>query len=159
MIAVGDTMPELELTFATEDQPDMQPASKVFTGKTVLFAVPGAYTPTCHSNHMPGFVANLDALKAKGVDRVLCLSVNDVFVMKNWGLDTKSIGQIGLIADGSALYTKALGMDLDLTERGLGVRSLRYAMIVEDGKVSWLAVEESPAKAEASSAEAVLAAL
>ncbi|MCI4660758.1 MAG: peroxiredoxin [Neomegalonema sp.] len=159
MIAVGDKMPEMELTLATEDQPDMQPSAALFSGKTVLFAVPGAYTPTCHQNHMPGFVEKIADIKAKGVDRVACLSVNDVFVMKNWGLDSQAIGRIDLIADGSALYTKALGMDLDLTERGLGIRSKRYALIIENGTVTWLGLEENPGQAEASSAEAVLAAL
>ena len=160
MVAVGDKMPELEMVLATAGEPDMKTASALFGGKkAVLFAVPGAFTPTCHANHMPGFVNNIDALKAKGADTVACLSVNDVFVMQQWGQASGALGKIDMIADGSAAMTKALDMVLDLTERGLGVRSKRYAMILEDGVVKELMVEDSPAQAQASTAEAVLAKL
>lgn len=160
MISVGEKLPEMEVVLATAGEPDMQPLSGLLGGKkAVIFAVPGAFTPTCHANHMPGFIAEFDAIKAKGVDEILCLAVNDVFVMKRWGEDTGALGKIHLIADGSAALTKALGLELDLTERGLGVRSKRYAMILEDGVVKELMIEESPGQAEASSAAAVLAKL
>lgn len=160
MIKIGDRLPEATFTVATPDGPGEATSASLFAGKkTVVFAVPGAYTPTCHGNHMPGFLTKLDALAAKGVSQVACLSVNDVFVMKSWGEATGALGKITLIADGSAAYTQSLGLELDLTDRGLGVRSKRYAMVVDDGAVSWLAVEETPATADASGAEAVLAAL
>ena len=160
MISVGDKLPEMEVVLATAGEPDMQPLSALFGGKkVVMFAVPGAFTPTCHANHMPGFIAEFDSLKSKGAADIICLSVNDVFVMKHWGQETGALGKIHLIADGSAALTKALGMELDLTERGLGIRSKRYAMIVEDGVVKELMVEESPGQAEASSAASVLAKL
>ncbi|MBX2855081.1 MAG: peroxiredoxin [Rhodobacteraceae bacterium] len=159
-MSVGEKLPEMEVVLATANEPDMQPLSALFGGKkAVLFAVPGAYTPTCHANHMPGFIAEFDAIKAKGVAEIVCLSVNDVFVMKRWGQDTGALGKIHLIADGSAALTKALGLELDLTARGLGVRSTRYAMILDDGVVKELMVEESPGQAEASSAASVLAKL
>ena len=160
MIKVGEKLPEMELTLATADGPDTRSAAELFgSGKTVLFAVPGAFTPTCHLNHMPGYLTHLDAIKGKGVSRVACMSVNDPFVMKAWGESTGALGKIDLIADGSAVMTKAMGLDLDLTGRGLGVRSQRYAMIIEDGVVTELAVEDSPGQAETSGAEAFLAKL
>ncbi|MGD1869801.1 MAG: peroxiredoxin [Neomegalonema sp.] len=160
MVNVGDKLPEMEVALATADGPDMQSLSTLFgSGKSVLFAVPGAFTPTCHMNHLPGFLTHLDAIKSKGVSRVACLSVNDPFVMKAWGEATGAMGKIDLIADGSAAATQARGQVLDLTERGLGVRSQRYAMIIEDGVVKDIAVEDSPATADASGAEALMAKL
>lgn len=160
MVAVGDVLPDLEMTFATAGDPDMTSVASYFGGKkVVVFAVPGAFTPTCHANHMPGFVEHGEAIKAKGVDTIACLSVNDVFVMKAWGEASGALGKVDMIADGSAAMVKALGMVLDLTDRGLGLRSKRFAMVVEDKVVKAVMVEDSPATAEASGAAAVLAAL
>ncbi len=160
MVATGDAFPELELTFVTADQPAMKTTAEAFGGKkVVLFAVPGAFTPTCHANHMPGFLAKLDAIKAKGVDMVACLAVNDPFVMKVWGEQSGALGKIELIADGSGVATKALGLELDATAFGLGMRSKRYAMVIDDGQISALMIEDTPGTADASGADAVLAAL
>ena len=131
----------------------------VFAGKkVVLFATPGAFTPTCSVRHVPGFLQNMEALKAKGVDTVVCTSVNDVFVMDAWRKDLGVDDRILMLADGSGALAKALGLELDLTARGLGMRSQRYAMVVEDGKVTHLGVE-GPGEFEVSKAESVLAAL
>ena len=127
--------------------------------KVVLFAVPGAFTPTCHQNHLPGFLKHHDAIKAKGVDRIACLAVNDIFVVSAWAEQSGVGDKLTMLADGSAQFAKAIGLDLDLTERGLGVRAKRFAMIVEDGVVKELMIEDSPGQAEASGAEAVLAKL
>jgi peroxiredoxin (alkyl hydroperoxide reductase subunit C) len=120
--------------------------------------VPGAFTPTCSAKHLPGFVQNVAALKAKGVDSVVCLAVNDAFVMAAWGKDQGVGDGIIMLADGSAAFTKALGLELDLVPRGMGMRSQRFALIAEDGKVTHLAVE-APGGFEVSRAEAILAAL
>ena len=121
----------------------------------VAFALPGAFTPTCSAQHLPGFVDSADAIKAKGVDSIICLSVNDVFVMDAWGKDRNVGDKIAMVADGSGVLAKALGLELDLTERGLGVRSRRYSMVVDDGVVSALNLEEGGAY-EVSSAEKIL---
>ena len=121
----------------------------------MAFAVPGAFTPTCSAKHLPGFVANADAIKAKGVDSIVCLAVNDVFVMDAWGKDRNVGENVTMVADGSGALTEALGLGLDLTERGLGVRSQRYSMIVDDAVVSALNVDES-GTFEVSSAEKIL---
>ena len=114
----------------------------IFAGKKVaLFAVPGAFTPTCSAKHLPGFITSLDALKDKGVDEVICLSVNDPFVMGAWGT-AQNAGDIRMIADPDAAFTKALGLEFDASGAGLGIRSLRYSMIVEDGKVSQLNLDK-----------------
>jgi len=155
-ISTGDKLPEATLTHMTGDGPKPLTTQELFGGKkVVLFAVPGAFTPTCSAAHLPGFVANADKIKARGVDEIVCLSVNDAFVMDAWG-KTQNAEEIHMVADGSAVFTRAVGLDLDLTERGLGVRSKRYAMIVDDGTVTDLAIEEAPPKLEVSSAEAVL---
>ena len=127
-------------------------------GKVVLFGLPGAFTPTCSDYHLPGFVLRAEDLQAKGVDRIACVSVNDVFVMKAWG-EANEVGEkVTLLADGSATFTKALGLEVDLTGGGLGIRSKRYAAILEDGVVTDLAVEEALGL-DVSSADAVLAKL
>ena len=132
---------------------------ELFAGKkVVLFAVPGAFTPTCSEQHLPGFIANSDAIRAKGVDDIICVSVNDSFVMDSWGKDRGTEGKVTLIADGNAALAKALGLDFDGSGIGFGTRSQRYAAIVEDGVVTKLAVEK-PMAFEVSSAEAILAAL
>jgi peroxiredoxin len=123
--------------------------------KLAIFGVPGAFTPTCSAKHVPSYVANLDKLKAKGIDEVLCLAVNDAFVMGAWGRDQKAVGKVRMMADGSAAYTKALGLELDLTARGLGVRCQRFSMVVDDGVVKALNVE-APGKYEVSDADTML---
>jgi glutaredoxin/glutathione-dependent peroxiredoxin len=123
--------------------------------KLAIFGVPGAFTPTCSAKHVPGFVANLDKLKAKGIDEVLCLAVNDAFVMGAWGRDQKAVGKVRMMADGSAAYAKALGLELDLSARGLGVRCQRFSMVVDDGVVKTLNIE-APGKYEVSDAETML---
>ena len=155
-IKVGDRVPNGSFTVMTGDGPKPKTTDELFKGKkVVLFAVPGAFTPTCHRNHLPGFVKNADAFKAKGVDAIAVTGVNDVFVMDAW---KKASGgdAIEFLADGSGNWAKALGLTADLTERGLGVRSQRYAMVVDDGVVKTLNVEDSPGKAEMSSAENLL---
>ena len=159
MIKTGDTIPAMKLTSATADGPKEVTTDEVFGGKTVvLFATPGAFTPTCSARHVPGFLQNLDALRAKGVDTVACMSVNDVFVMEAWRKEMGVDDRIMMLADGAGVMTKALGLELDLTARGLGIRSQRYAMVVRDGKVEHLAVEK-PGDFDVSKAESVLAVL
>lgn len=159
MIKTGDALPALKLTAATAEGPKEVTTAEVFGGKkVVLFATPGAFTPTCSARHVPGYLQNLDALKAKGVDTIICVAVNDVFVMDAWRKDLGVDDRIMMLADGSAALTKALGLELDLTARGLGIRSQRFAMVVDDGRVSHLAVE-APGDFDVSKAESVLAAL
>ena len=158
-IKVGDTIPSMKLMQATAEGPKEISTDDIFKGKkVVLFAVPGAFTPTCSARHLPGFVQNIDALHAKGVDTVACISVNDAFVMGAWGKDQGTEGKVTMLADGSAAFAKALGLELDLMGRGMGVRSQRYALVAEDGKVTHLGVEQ-PGGFEVSKAEAVLGAL
>lgn len=123
--------------------------------KVVVFGLPGAFTPTCSAKHVPSYLANLDKLKAKGVDEVICMSVNDAFVMGAWARDQKSAGKIRMMGDGSATYTKALGLELDLTAKGLGVRCQRFSMLVDDGVVKSLNIE-GPGKFEVSDGETML---
>ena len=159
MIKTGDTIPAHKLTAATAEGPKEVTTDELFKGKkVVLFAVPGAFTPTCSARHLPGFVQNLDALLAKGVDTVACLAVNDVFVVTAWAKEQGVDERMVMLADGSAILTKALGLELDLTARGLGIRSQRYAMVVEDGRVTHLNVEP-PGGFDVSRAENVLALL
>ena len=159
MIKVGDQIPSMTLTKVTAEGPKPISTDEIFKGrKIVLFAVPGAFTPTCSAKHLPGFVQNIDALKAKGVDEVVCMAVNDGFVMGAWGKDQGVGDNITMLADGSAALTKAMGLELDLVARGLGVRSQRFVMVAQDGKVMHLAVE-SAGGFDVSRAEAVLAAL
>jgi peroxiredoxin len=141
-----------------KDGPVELSSEELFGGKKViLFALPGAFTPTCSKAHLPGFVANADNIKAKGVDDIVCLSVNDAWVMDAWGKD-QNADEIHMVADGSANFTQAVGLELDRTAGGMGIRSQRYAMIIEDGVVTALNVED-PGKLEKSSAEAILALL
>src|SRR5688572_25718398 len=155
-IKVGDRVPNATFTVMTGEGPKPKTTDEIFKGKkVVLFAVPGAFTPTCHKNHMPGFVKNADAIKAKGIDTIAVTGVNDVFVMDAW---KKASGgdAIDFLADGSGNFAKALGLTADLTERGLGVRSQRYAMVVEDGVIKTLNLEEAPGKADVSGADNLL---
>jgi peroxiredoxin (alkyl hydroperoxide reductase subunit C) len=158
-VKVGDTMPSMKLMTATAEGPKEVDTADLFKGKkVVLFAVPGAFTPTCSAKHLPGFLSNHDAIKAKGVDSIVAMAVNDAFVMGAWAKDQNVGERITMLADGSAALTKALGLELDLTARGLGVRSQRFAAVVDDGRITHLAVEP-PGGFEVSKAEAVLAAL
>ncbi|WP_203072979.1 peroxiredoxin [Falsiroseomonas ponticola] len=158
-IQVGDSIPAVKLMQATAEGPKEVSTEELFKGKTVvLFGVPGAFTPTCSAKHLPGFVTQAEALKAKGVDTIACMSVNDAFVMGAWGKDQGITDQVVMLADGSAVFTKALGLELDLTARGLGVRSQRFALVAKDGKVTHIGVEAAGAF-EVSKAEAILAVL
>ncbi len=158
-IQVNDTIPNVTVQVITPEGAAPAETAELFKGKkVVLFGLPGAYTPTCSGNHVPGYVEKTDELRAKGVDEVLCLSVNDAFVMAAWEKDLGSGSKVTMIADGSAMFTKALGLELDLTEAGLGVRCDRCVMVVQDGKVEHLAIE-APQQFEVSSAEAVLSVL
>jgi len=158
-IKVGDRVPSGSFTVMTAEGPKPKTTDELFKDKkVVLFAVPGAFTPTCHRNHLPGFVKNAAAIKAKGVDTIAVTGVNDVFVMDAW---KKASGgdAIEFLADGSGNWAKALGLTMDLSERGLGVRSQRYAMLVQDGVIKALNIEDAPGKAEISGADNILKAL
>lgn len=158
-IKVGDSIPAVKVMQATAEGPKEVSTDELFRGKTVvLFGVPGAFTPTCSAKHLPGFVTNAGALKAKGVDLIACMAVNDAFVMAAWAKDQGVSDQMMMLADGSAAFTKALGLELDLTARGLGLRCQRFALVAKDGKVTHVAVE-APGAFEVSKAEAVLEAL
>jgi peroxiredoxin (alkyl hydroperoxide reductase subunit C) len=158
-IKVGDMLPEMKLMTAGPDGPKEESTASLFGGKkVVLFATPGAFTPTCSAKHLPGFVQQADAFHAKGVDTVVCLSVNDPFVMGAWGKDQGVDGKVVMLADGSGQFTKAMGLELDLVARGLGMRSQRFALIAEDRKVTHLAIE-APGDFDVSRAETVLAAV
>jgi glutaredoxin/glutathione-dependent peroxiredoxin len=154
MIKVGDRLPDSTfMTMGPDGAPKPTKTNDIFGGKRVaLFAVPGAYTPTCHKQHMAGFVQNFDELKSKKFDVVACTAVNDIFVLTNWAKDSKADGKIQMLADGSAEFAKKVGLDMDVTARGLGVRSRRYSMIVEDGVVKSLNVEEAGPNHDVSSA-------
>jgi len=159
MIKIGDQIPSMTLTKATAEGPKPVTTDEIFKGrKVVMFAVPGAFTPTCSAKHLPGFVENYDALKAKGVDEVVCMAVNDAFVMGAWAKSQSADGKMTMLADGSAALTKAMGLELDLLARGMGVRCQRFVLVAVDGKVSHIAVEAAGGF-DVSRAEAVLAAL
>ena len=159
-IEVGSRVPDGTLVKVTDDGPAQVEASSFFGGrKVVLFAVPGAFTPTCHMSHMPGFVQNAEAFRAKGVDEIAVLSVNDPHVMKAWREASGADGKVTFLADGSARYTRALGMDVDASDFGMGVRSKRYAALIEDGEVKELEVEDSPGGVSVSGADDMLAKL
>ena len=165
-IKAGDRLPEGTVTEYVQKEregcslgPNPVNVAEATRGKKiVIFGLPGAFTPTCSAKHLPGYVANYEKLREKGVDEVWCLSVNDAFVMNAWGQQQQCGDKVRMMADGSAEYTKKLGLELDLTGRGMGVRSQRFAMVVEDGVVKKIDVEQ-PGKFEVSSAEAVLGAL
>ena len=158
-IKVGDKLPNMTLTVATADGPKPTSSDEIFKGKTVaLFAVPGAFTPTCSAKHLPGFKQLGPELKAKGVDVIACLSVNDAFVMRAWAEDQAVGEDIAMLADGSGDFAKAIGLEMDGTKFGMGVRSQRYSMIVEDGVVTQLNVEE-PGEFKVSSADYLVGAL
>ena len=165
-IQVGQALPNVTLyEFIEEETPGCAVGPNAFQiadmvkGKTIIiFGLPGAYTPTCSAKHVPGYVQHHDALKAKGVDEVWCVSVNDAFVMGAWGREQSTNGKVRMLGDGNAEFSQAVDLTLDLTGRGMGIRSNRYAMLVKDGVVKALHVEE-PGKFDVSSAEAMLALL
>ena len=164
MIKVGDTLPSATLMEYSEVEgngcsigPNAVDVAKASAGKTIaIFALPGAFTPTCSAKHVPGYVAKHAELQAAGVDEVWCVSVNDAFVMGAWARDQKTDGKVRMLGDGSADFSKAVGLTLDLTARGMGLRSNRYSMLVKDGKVVSLNVE-GPGKFEVSDADTMLA--
>jgi len=158
-IAVGDSIPDVQLMTMTKDGPRPISSSEALgKGQVVVFAVPGAFTPTCSDHHLPGFVMRADDIRAKGVDSIACLSVNDPFVMGAWGRDQKVGDRVTMLADGNGDFTRAVGLELDGSGFGLGTRSQRYAAILEDGVVTSIFVEQKPGL-DVSSAESVLAAL
>jgi peroxiredoxin len=153
-INVGDRLPNATFRVMTAEGPKPTTTDEVFKGKkVVLFAVPGAFTPTCHKNHMPGFVKNADAIKAKGISSIFVTSTNDVFVLDAWTKATDPEHKVQFLSDGNADFAKAIGLDLDASGNGLGMRSKRYSMIVDDGVVKSLNVEDAPGKAEISGAD------
>ncbi|HVZ51884.1 MAG TPA: peroxiredoxin [Pseudolabrys sp.] len=156
-INVGDKLPNATFRVMTAEGPKPKTTDEVFKGKKVaLFAVPGAFTPTCSNLHMPSFLNNLAAFKAKGVDTVAVTAVNDAFVMKEWAKSTGGDGKIDFLADGSAEFAKGVDMVLDATAGGLGIRSKRYSMLVEDGVVKQVNIEEAPGKCEISGGQTLL---
>jgi glutaredoxin/glutathione-dependent peroxiredoxin len=159
-IAIGTRLPEATFRVMTPSGPAAKTTAEIFDGKrVVLFAVPGAFTPTCNNNHLPGFLANLDAFKGKGIDTVACTAVNDVFVLDAWSKSTGGQDKIEFLSDGNGDFARALGLDMDGSGIGFGIRSKRYAMLVEDGVVKALNVEDVPGKADKSTADALLASL
>jgi glutaredoxin/glutathione-dependent peroxiredoxin len=164
MITIGDTLPSATLMEYSEVEgegcsigPNAVDVLKASAGKTIaLFALPGAFTPTCSAKHVPGYVQEYEAFKAAGVDEIWCISVNDAFVMGAWAKDQKTSGKVRMLADGSAAFTQATGLTLDLTGRGMGLRSNRYSMLVKDGRVASLNIE-GPGKFEVSDAATLLA--
>ncbi len=163
MIKVGDTLPATTLMEFVDVEsegcslgPNPVDVIKASAGKTIaLFALPGAFTPTCSAKHVPGYLETFGALKASGVDEIWCISVNDAFVMGAWAREQKSVGKVRMLADGDASFTKATGLTLDLTGKGLGLRSNRYSMLVKDGRVATLNIE-APGKFEVSDAATML---
>lgn len=155
-IQVGDKIPSVTLQQKIDNSVSDISTDEIFSGKKVaLFALPGAFTPTCSAAHLPGYVVKADELKKKGIDRIVCLSVNDAFVMDAWGEQHNVEDRVMMIADGSADFTRAVGLDLDLSQRGMGTRSQRYAMVVNDGVVELLNIE-APMKFEVSDADTIL---
>lgn len=156
-IKVGDRMPEGNFKTPTAEGPAQISGKDYFSGsKVALFGLPGAFTPPCAGNHLPGYLANAAALKAKGVDKIACLAVNDVFVLKAWSDSANAGGVVDFLSDGNADYVTALGLERDMSAAGFGTRSGRFSMIVEDGVVKQLNVEESPGDVTVSSAETLL---
>jgi glutaredoxin/glutathione-dependent peroxiredoxin len=159
-IKVSDRLPSVTLRQVTPEGPREVSTDDFFRAKkVVLFAVPGAFTPACSQRHLPGFVEKAAAIKTKGIDEIACVAVNDAAVLGAWARDQKSEGKVTMLADGSGDFARAIGLELDLSKAGLGIRSQRYAMLVDDGVVRSLNVEAAPGEVEASGAEAMLKAL
>ena len=158
-IKAGDRMPSGTFGVMTGSGPGAMSTDELFSGKkVVLVSVPGAFTPTCSMNHLPGFVDHADEIRSKGVDTIACMAVNDVFVMDAWGKDRQVDDKVVMLADGNGEYTRALGLEMDGSKFGLGMRGQRFAIVVEDGVAKHVAVEQ-PGKFEVSKAEAILEAL
>jgi peroxiredoxin len=159
-INVGDKIPSVTLKQLTPEGVKEVTTDEIFGGKkVVLFAVPGAFTPACSQRHLPGFVERAADIKAKGVDEIACVAVNDAFVMGAWGREQKTEGKVRMLADGSGDLVRALGLELDLSKGGLGIRSQRYSMLVDNGVVKSLNIEKQPGQVDVSGAEAMLRAL
>ena len=159
-IEPGEKLPEAAFRVMTADGPVVRSTEDIFKGRrVVLFAVPGAFTPTCHRNHLPGFLAHRDEILARGIDAIAVTAVNDVFVMENWAKSSGGAGRIEFLADGNGDFAKAIGLSRDMTAGGMGVRSQRYSMVVDDGVVQQVNVEETPGSAEVSGAARLLASL
>jgi glutaredoxin/glutathione-dependent peroxiredoxin len=159
-INVGDKIPSVTLKQLTPEGVKEVTTDEIFGGKkVVLFAVPGAFTPACSQRHLPGFVERAVDIKGKGVDEIACVAVNDAFVMGAWGRDQKTEGKVRMLADGSGDFVRALGLELDLSKGGLGIRSQRYSMLVDNGVVKSLNVEKQPGQVDVSGADAMLRAL
>ena len=159
-INVGDKIPSVTLKQLTPEGVKEFTTDEIFRNKkVVLFAVPGAFTPACSQRHLPGYVDRAANIKAKGIDEIVCVAVNDAFVRGAWGKEQKTEGKVRMLADGSGDFARALGLELDLTKGGLGVRSKRYAMLVENGVVKSLDIEAQPGQVDVSGAEAILKAL
>ena len=155
-IKAGDKIPEVTLMHMADKGPAPISTSDIFKGKkVVLFSVPGAFTPTCSAKHLPGFVQNADKFRAKGINEIVCVAVNDAFVMNAWGKDQSAAGKVSMVADGNAEFAKKLGLELDASKYGMGTRGQRFAMVVDNGVVKKLFVEE-PGAFKVSSAEHVL---
>ena len=156
-ISIGDRLPDTTFKTMTEDGAKSLTTDEIFAGKkVVLFGVPGAFTPTCSNNHLPGYLENHDAIRARGVDAIAVVSVNDVHVMGAWARATGAEGKILFLADGSAAFVKAIGLDADMSNYGMGTRSKRFSMVVEDGRVTALNIEEAPGQAVESGAARML---
>ncbi len=156
-IKVGDKVPEATFMQMTDKGPAPVPTAELFGGKkVVIFALPGAFTPTCSAKHVPGFVQHADELKAKGIDAIACVSVNDAFVMGAWGKDQKAGDKVMMLADGNGDFTRQVGLELDASGFGMGKRSLRYSMVVDNGTVTALNIEPNPSTADLSGAEHLL---
>ena len=160
MLEKGDSIPDVTVRQMTGDGPTEVSMKEYCAGrKVVIFALPGAFTPTCSEQHLPGYVQNAEDIRAKGVEAIACLSTADFFVMDAWGKSQDVGDSLDMLSDGNNEFTRAAGMTIDLSSRGLGERSLRYAMIVEDGTITHIAIEDNPGEASVSGAEAMLAAL
>ena len=158
-IQVGDKLPSIDVQYKTEDGVQTINTDELFAGKkVVVFALPGAFTPTCSASHLPGYVVNSDKLFDKGVDRIVCLSVNDAHVMQAWGEDQNVEDRVMMIADGNADFSRAVGLEVDLSAGGMGIRSQRYAMVVNDGVVELLNIE-APREFKISDADTILSSL
>jgi len=156
-IQVGDKLPDADFITMTDDGPAKRSVSNLVSGKkVVLFSVPGAFTPTCHASHLPGFIENADAIREKGIDEIAVVAVNDVHVVNAWAQATRGKGKITFLADGNGDFAKAIGMDVDLSVANMGLRSKRYSMIVDDGVVTSLNAGDVPGQATISSAASIL---
>ena len=159
-IKIGDKIPASSFQVLSSDGPTLVSTSDLLDNRTVVMvAVPGAFTPTCHNHHVPGYLDNLDALKDRGVDEVCIVSVNDMHVMGHWAKSTGGAGKLTYLADGSGAFTKAIGLDIDLSAVGMGLRSKRYSMLIKNGVVEQLNIEENPGVADISAAARILSQL